>query len=273
MNFPSWQPIDAALVLALLWIVLGLLALVSARTPRVITDGLFPVSALIALLIALTGVWAMADSASSAILAAGLPDLPFHVRVDALSGFFLLLLGGVSLGISLFSAGYFRDSEHSLPALCLQYHVFLASMAFVLIADDAYLFMIAWETMALSSYFLVTTEHHVARNRKAGFIYLLIAHLGAIAILLSFGALHVWLPEAHPAAPSPVSALMSGVMLKTAIYGMVRVIYDLIGNVRWEWGLVVLAIGAATTLFGVLYALMQHDLKRLLAYHSVENIG
>ena len=85
--------------------------------------------------------------------------------------------------------------------------------------------------------------------------------------------LHVWLPEAHPAAPSPVSALMSGVMLKTAIYGMVRVIYDLIGGVRWEWGLTVLLIGAATSLFGVLFALMQHDLKRLLAYHSVENIG
>src|SRR5207344_3313347 len=143
----------------------------------------------------------------------------------------------------------------------------------------------------------------------------LVAHLGAIAILLCFGVLHggrgdysfdalraaqlqpgwatvafllaffgfgakagmlplhAWLPEAHPAAPSPVSALMSGVMIKTAIYGMVRVIYDLIGNVRWEWGIVVLLIGAGTTLFGVLYALMQHDLKRLLAYHSVENIG
>ena len=78
--------------------------------------------------------------------------------------------------------------------------------------------------------------------------------------------LHVWLPEAHPAAPSPVSALMSGVMLKTAIYGMVRVIYDLIGGIRWEWGLTVLLFGAATSLFGVLFALMQHDLKRLLAY-------
>jgi formate hydrogenlyase subunit 3/multisubunit Na+/H+ antiporter MnhD subunit len=103
-----------------------------------------------------------------------------------------------------------------------------------------------------------------------------------VAFLLAFfgfGAkagmlpLHAWLPEAHPAAPSPVSALLSGVMLKTAIYGMVRVIYDLIGGIRWEWGIVVLLIGAATTLFGVLYALMQHDLKRLLAYHSVENIG
>jgi formate hydrogenlyase subunit 3/multisubunit Na+/H+ antiporter MnhD subunit len=188
-------------------------------------------------------------------------------------------------------------------------------MAFVILADDAYLFMVAWETMALSSYFLVTTEHTRPAIRSAGFIYLLIAHLGAIAILLCFGVmnggqgdysfdalrtaqltpfwgtvafllaffgfgakagmvpLHAWLPEAHPAAPSPVSALMSGIMLKTAIYGMVRVIYDLIGNLQWTWGIVVLVVGACTTLFGVLYALMQHDLKRLLAYHSVENIG
>src|SRR5688572_19170977 len=188
-------------------------------------------------------------------------------------------------------------------------------MVVVLVADDAYLFMMAWETMALSSYFLVVANHRTAEIRSAGFLYLLLAHVGAIAILLTFGVthgfagdytfdtmrgsdlsaswasvafllalfgfgakagllpLHAWLPEAHPAAPSPVSALMSGVMLKTAIYGMVRVIYDLIGGVRWEWGIVVLVIGAGTTLFGVLYALMQHDLKRLLAYHSVENIG
>jgi formate hydrogenlyase subunit 3/multisubunit Na+/H+ antiporter MnhD subunit len=188
-------------------------------------------------------------------------------------------------------------------------------MAFVLLADDAYLFMVSWETMALSSYFLVITDHKLPATRSAGFLYLLIAHLGAIAVLLCFGVLHggrgdysfdalraaqlqpgwatvafllaffgfgakagmlplhAWLPEAHPAAPSPVSALMSGVMIKTAVYGMVRVIFDLIGNVRWEWGLVVLAIGASTALFGILYALMQHDLKRLLAYSSVENIG
>ena len=185
----------------------------------------------------------------------------------------------------------------------------------VVLADDAYLFMVAWETMALASYFLVTTDHRQPAIRSAGFLYLLIAHLGALAILLCFGVmhggqgdysfdglraaqlsplwstvafllaffgfgakagmipLHAWLPEAHPAAPSPVSALMSGVMIKTAIYGMVRVIYDLIGGIRWEWGLTVLLFGAATSLFGVLFALMQHDLKRLLAYHSVENIG
>jgi len=315
MDFASWQPIDAAVVLAALWIALGFLGLACARTPRVVTDALFPVGAMVALLLALTGAWAVVTAPSSALLPAGLPDLPFHVRLDALSGFFLLLLGAVSFGISLFSTGYFRDSKVALGTVCIEYHLFLASMAFVLIADDAYLFMTAWETMALSSYFLVTTEHHVEENRNAGFIYLLIAHLGAIAILLSFGVLHggrgdytfdwlrgaeltpfwattafllaffgfgakagilplhAWLPEAHPAAPSPVSALMSGVMLKTAIYGMVRVIYDLIGGIRWEWGLTVLIVGAATALFGILFALMQSDLKRLLAYSSIENIG
>ena len=309
-------PIEAAVTLPVIWLGLGAGALALSRAPHLVTRWIYPCGAAIALALALTGLWAMSTPASSALLPAGLPDLPFHVRVDALSGFFLLLLGGVSFGVSLCAVGYFAATEtQSTGLVCLQYHVFLASMTFVLIADDAYLFMVAWESMALSSYFLVTAEHHSEQNRKAGFLYLLVAHLGAISILLCFGVLHgglgdytfdalrraelspfwasaafalaffgfgakagmlplhVWLPEAHPAAPSPVSALMSGVMLKTAIYGMVRVIFDLIGNVRWEWGLTVMLFGAATSLFGVLFALMQHDLKRLLAYHSVENIG
>jgi formate hydrogenlyase subunit 3/multisubunit Na+/H+ antiporter MnhD subunit len=316
MDLSSFRPIEAAVTLSVIWIGLGVIGLVFMRAPRLIARAVFPAGALVSLALAATGLWAIGVPPSAAILPAGLPDLPFHVRIDALSGFFLLLLGGVSFGISLFSAGYFRDTEATaLGLLSLQYHVFLASMAFVMIADDAYLFMVTWESMALSSYFLVTTEHHEERNRKAGFIYLLVAHIGAIGILLCFGVLHgghgdytfdalrraelsgfwptiafllaffgfgakagmlplhVWLPEAHPAAPSPVSALMSGVMLKTAIYGMIRVVYDLIGGIRWEWGLTVLLFGAATSLFGVLFALMQHDLKRLLAYHSVENIG
>jgi formate hydrogenlyase subunit 3/multisubunit Na+/H+ antiporter MnhD subunit len=85
--------------------------------------------------------------------------------------------------------------------------------------------------------------------------------------------LHAWLPEAHPVAPSHISALMSGVMLKVAVYGFIRVVFDLIGQYHWQWGVAVLAIGSISALMGVLYALMQHDLKRLLAYSSVENIG
>jgi formate hydrogenlyase subunit 3/multisubunit Na+/H+ antiporter MnhD subunit len=318
MNLLPIEPVDAAVALAVTWIVLGIIGLALARISR-FAEVAFPLSALVSLALAATGLWAVGVPASAAILPAGLPDLPFNVRVDALSGFFLLLLGGVSFGISLFAAGYFRGMPgRALGLLTLQYQVFLASMAFVIVAADAYLFMVAWETMAVSSYFLVTTDHRQAAIRRAGFLYLLIAHVGAISILLCFGILHgggtmadysfealrahglegsawasaafvlafvgfgakagmiplhAWLPEAHPAAPSPVSALLSGVMLKTAIYGLVRVVFDLIGFVRWEWGLAVAIVGALTSLFGVLYALMQHDLKRLLAYHSVENIG
>src|SRR6202041_3688614 len=103
---------------------------------------------------------------------------------------FLILLGATSAGISIFAAGYFRRGEGTAPGLmCLQYHLFLASMGFVLLADDAYAFMVAWETMALSSYFLVTTQHGIPEIRRAGFLYLLMAHVGALCILLCFGVL------------------------------------------------------------------------------------
>lgn len=310
------SPLPGALACVVVWLVLGGLSLIPAASASFARKAAFPAGALAGLALAAFGLRAVWEPAASATLVLGLPDLPFHVRIDPLAGFFLFLLGAVSAGISVYAAGYFRNETAARLALIgLQYFVFLASMALVILADDAYFFMVAWETMALASYFLVTTDHHQSTIRSAGFLYLLIAHLGAIAILLCFGVmhggrgdysfaalraaeltpawatvafllaffgfgakagmipLHAWLPEAHPAAPSPVSALMSGIMIKTAIYGMVRVIYDLIGGVRWEWGVIVLVIGAGTTLFGVLYALMQHDLKRLLAYHSVENIG
>jgi formate hydrogenlyase subunit 3/multisubunit Na+/H+ antiporter MnhD subunit len=309
-------PLTGALTVAACWLAIAVLSLIPAGNAFFARRVAFPLGALAGLALAGFGLQAMWIQPEQLTLPLGLPDLPFHLRIDGLSGFFLLLLGSVSAGVTLYATGYFREETTArLTLIALQYNVFLASMAIVLLADDAYLFMVAWETMALSSYFLVTTDHQLPAIRSAGFLYLLIAHLGAIAILLCFGVLHgghgdysfdalraaalsppwatvafllaffgfgakagmiplhAWLPEAHPAAPSPVSALLSGVMLKTAIYGMVRVIYDLIGGVRWEWGVLVLLIGAGTTLFGVLYALMQHDLKRLLAYHSVENIG
>jgi hydrogenase-4 component B len=161
----------------------------------------------------------------------------------------------------------------------------------------------------------VTTNHRIAEIRRAGYLYLLVAHVGAIGILLCFGVLqantgdytfanmraqhlspfwasvafglalfgfgakagivplHIWLPEAHPAAPSPVSALMSAVMLKTAVYGMLRVCFDLLPVQLWWWGVIMLTLGLASALFGVVFAAVQSDMKRLLAYSSIENIG
>jgi hydrogenase-4 component B len=312
----SLTPLHLVVAAIAAWILIGALGLVRPRDLRFISRALFPAGAAIALGIAAVAGFAIAQLPQSTVLPLGLPDLPFHLRVDSLSAFFLLTLGAAAAAISLFSAGYFRSSEGTAPGLiCFQYHTFLAAMALVLVADDAYLFMVAWETMALASYFLVTTEHRIPEIQRAGFLYLVIAHVGAIAILLCFGVLqggtgdytfgsmrsvilpgawpsvafflalfgfgakagllplHVWLPEAHPAAPSPVSALMSAVMLKTAIYGLLRVAFDLLNGQLWWWGVIALTLGLVTALFGVVFAAVQTDMKRLLAYSSIENIG
>jgi len=312
----TYSPLSASLTLLAVWGLVGLAGLLRPRSVGLAGRTLFPFGALCGILLALVGLAGLTAPVEQRTLLIGLPDLPMHVRLDPLSSVFLVLLGVVSAGISVFAAGYFRRGQGTPPGLlCLQYHVFLASMGFVLLADDAYAFMVAWETMALSSYFLVTAQHGLPEIRRAGFLYLLIAHLGALTILLSFGVmqggswhftfdamreahlspqwasvafllalagfgakaglvpLHVWLPEAHPAAPSPVSALMSGVMLKTAVYGVLRVSFDLLGHEQWWWGLVPLALGLFAALFGAVFAAVQTDMKRLLAYSSIENLG
>jgi len=313
---PVDSPLAACLALLAGWALVGAAGLLRPASIAFVGRVLFPLGAVIGLGLAIVALSALGGPVERATLAVGLPDLPMHVRLDPLSCVFLALLGGASVGVSLFASGYFRKGEGTAPGVMgLQYHLFLTSMGFVLLADDAYAFMVAWETMALTSYFLVTAQHGIPEIRSAGFLYLLMAHVGAIAILLSFGILqggtwlfsfdamrastlstpwataafllalfgfgakagilplHVWLPEAHPAAPSPVSALMSGIMLKTAIYGVLRVTFDLIGDPLWWWGLIPLALGLATAVFGVVFAAVQTDMKRLLAYSSVENIG
>ena len=309
-------PLHQVLALACAWLVIGALGLLRAGSVGWTTRVLYPAGALVGLCLATVALLAIFEPAVSLVLPLGLPDLPFHARLDPLSAFFLLLLGAVSAGVSVYAGGYFRQAQGTEPGLlCLYFHVFLASMALVMVADDAYFFMVAWETMALSSFFLVTCDHDQAEIRSAGYLYLLIAHIGAIAILLCFGALqagagdytfehmralqpssawataafllalvgfgakagivplHVWLPEAHPAAPSPVSALLSAVMLKTAIYGLIRVTLDLIGSPLWWWGVIALVLGLVSALGGIVFAAVQTDMKRLLAYSSIENVG
>ncbi len=313
-------PLDWAWAVVLYWLLLAGASLLLQNSKTLITNLIFPLGALGALAIAAIGVAGLLTPAEHFILPIGLPDLPFHLRLDALSGFFLVLLGGAAFGVTVYSIGYFKGMERgSLALLALWYHIFLAGMTMVLLADDAYAFMVAWEVMALSSYFLVTTDHDIPDIRRAGFLYLLIAHVGAVSLLLCFGVLqgggleasgdytfaamrhaemtpfwgsvvfllalfgfgakaglvplHVWLPEAHPAAPSPVSALMSGVMLKTAIYGLLRVTFDLLNVQQGWWGTLALTLGLLTALYGVIFAAVQSDMKRLLAWSSIENIG
>lgn len=316
--FPFWHlmTLDWVLVALAVWGVIGGVGVLALRQTRLVSRLLFPLGGVVSFVLLVLALGALAAPAEVATLPFGLPDLSFHLRLDPLAAFFLAVIAGAGTGISLFAAGYFRQGEGTPPGLlCLEYHLFLASMCLVVLADDAYVFMVMWETMALSSFFLVTTNHRVAAIRQAGYLYLLIAHIGAIAILLCFGVLqantgvytfanmrlqelssfwasvafllsvfgfgakagilplHVWLPEAHPAAPSPVSALMSGVMLKTAIYGLLRVVFDLLHLQLAWWGIFMLVLGLLTALFGVVFSAVQADMKRLLAYSSIENIG
>ena len=247
-------------------------------------------------------------------LPVGLPWLGAYLRLDALSAFFLAVVDLGALTASLFALGC-GEHESAPERVVPFFPAFLAGMTLVVLADDAFTFLLSWEFMSLTSWALVMSHHRVPENVRAGYIYLLMASFGTFALLLAFGLLagsdglytfaqmraahpaaataalvlllvligagskagliplHAWLPLAHPAAPSHVSALMSGVMTKVAVYGFVRIVFDLAGTPSWWWSIVILTVAGITTVMGVLYALMQHDLKRLLAYHTVENIG
>jgi hydrogenase-4 component B len=266
------------------------------------------------LVIAVLALLGIARTPSTAILPLGIPWLGARFRLDALSAFFLAVVALGAAAASLFALGYGR--HEAAPRRVLPFYPsFLAGMCIVVLADDAFTFLVSWEFMSLSSWALVMAHQRVPDNVRAGYVYLIMASFGTLALLLMFGLfagpdgsyafadmraaelsaggagavlvlaligagskaglvpLHVWLPLAHPAAPSHVSALMSGVMTKVAVYGFVRIVFDLLGTPAWWWSMVVLALGGITAVMGVLYALMQHDLKRLLAYHTVENIG
>jgi len=311
-----WVHLDWILLVVVAWALIGVLGVFALKRLRLIATVLFPISAFFSLMLLGVALSAVAGDPEVAVLPIGLPQLPFHLRLDSLSCFFLMVIGGASAGVSAFAAGYFRKGEGTPPGLiCLEYHIFLASLAMVVLADDAYAFMVVWETMAFSSFFLVMANHRIPEIRDAGYLYLLIAHIGALGILLCFGVLqantgdytfanmraqqlspfwasmafvlavfgfgakagllplHAWLPEAHPAAPSPMSALMSGVMLKVALYGLLRVSFDLLQTRIWWWGVLLMAIGLATALFGVVFSTVQVEMKRLLAYSSIENVG
>ena len=305
--------IDVVLACILAWLVLALLGTLTARS-RLGTPVVYAGSLLIALLLLVTGAGAIPAAVSRETLPIGLPWIGGHFRLDALSGFFLVVVGLGSAASSLFGLGYGRHESEPQRVLPF-YPLFLAGLALVVVADDAFIFLFAWELMSIASWALVLAHHRETGNARAALIYLLMASFSGLALLLAFGLLagsagsytfdamraahpppwavalvlilaligagskagivplHVWLPQAHPAAPSHVSALMSGVMTKVAVYGFIRIVFDLLGAPAWWAGVLVLALGGITAVLGVLYALMEHDLKRLLAYHTVENIG
>ncbi len=246
-------------------------------------------------------------------IAWAVPGGALALGIDALSAFFLVPVFVIGAASAIYGAAYLRPHAHEklLGMAWLWFDLLLASMALVATARNGLLFLMAWEAMALSSFFLVVFHHEREGVARAGWVYLVATHLGTafllvlfawlareagsldfarwsrpetgapwlfLLALIGFGSkagffpLHVWLPEAHPAAPSHVSALLSGVMIKLGIYGLLRTV-TLLGPPTAGAAALLVGVALVSGLFGVLLALGQHDLKRLLAYHSVENIG
>lgn len=280
-----------------------------ATLGAVFAGGLGLIGAIIALITGRTEQYQLAWSA---------PYMELHFQLDPLSAFFLIpicLLTGLA---AIYGEGYLHKWEGTLQLKManLFYNVLFAMMMLVVIAGDGLLFLIAWEVMSLTAFFLVTFEDEKESVRKAGWTYLMATHVGTAFIIvlfillscqsgnLSFSSfvasanhipasltgllfvlaiigfgtkagfmpLHIWLPEAHPAAPSHVSAVMSAVMVKTGIYGLVRTLTFLGPPAGW-WFWLLIGIGIVSATIGILFAVNQHDIKRMLAYSTIENVG
>ena len=294
----------AALVLvAAALLAVGIVACVAAPV-RIATA----VQAAAAALLAVAGFWALAagDTAGSRFSGAFEPRLGF----DGLTAFFLGMLGLVAAPTLAFASRYFAPDVRGC-ALAALTGTFVLTLVEVLCARDPLTFLAGWELMTLLPAALILVNRSDEPARRTVFLYVAVTHLAgagtwiavllaahagvldgvtlsrgsglqiaiAIAALVGMGTkagimpLHSWLPRAHPIAPAPVSALMSGVMIKVAVYGLVRALVDWVGVLPLWFGVLVLAVGALSAVGGVVYALFQHDLKRLLAFHSIENVG
>jgi hydrogenase-4 component B len=240
-----------------------------------------------------------------------------YVSIDFLSSFFNFLIVLIVIPISIYSLGYLKEykKNYSIKYFWVVFFIFILSMIGVVIAGDIMVFMVFWEIMSISSFFLVIYEYKNKETLKVGINYFIMTHISGLFLMLMFGfiykftgsmnftkiiklqnliqnkgliftlaligfgakagllPLHAWLPKAHPAAPSNVSALMSGVMLKVSIYGFIRVVFILLGGVSYKYGFVVLVLGSITAIYTIINSLLQNDNKKLLAYSSSENIG
>jgi hydrogenase-4 component B len=258
------------------------------------------------------------DPSSGAASSLALPSTPLIpwglLRLDPITAFFLIPLLLLSGCASLYGLGYWGDAHEGARGLRFFFGLLVSFLALLVGAAHAFIFLLAWEGMALVAFLLVMTEDKEPETRRAAWLYLVSTHtgtlflFGAFAMLaramgsfafsdlpLGFAAsgngtvmfvlfllgftfkagaipLHIWLPPAHAAAPSHVSAVMSGVLIKMGILGLVRLV-SWVPDPPLYWGGTLVTLGALSGIMGVALALGQHDLKRLLAYHSIENIG
>ena len=234
------------------------------------------------------------------------------LRVDTLSAFFILVIGVISFLGSVYAKGYLKpyvQKGKDISSHLFLFNLFISSMILVCMSQNILFFLLSWELMSFSSFLLMMFEHEERDVRKASINYLVTMHIGVVLLTIGFillyiktGSLdfnsfkgnindlvfilmflgfgvkagvipvHTWLPKAHPAAPTHVSGLMSGVMIKTGIYGILRILF-LMGKPTLEVSYLVLIIGLLSAFFGILYSVAQRNYKKMLAYSSIENIG
>jgi len=293
----------------------ALVALLTGRsesTAKILGCSIGAFASLLALMSGLQALFGPVATFSSGTL-----FFDFSLRLDPLAGVLVSVISTLAFVAWVYGFSYFDDYKgKGIGAMCFFMNLFIASMDLVITSDNAFWFLVFFEMMSLTSYFLVVTDQDKA-SILGGFMYLVMAHIGFFMIMISFFIMagitgsfdfsvfraakfdpgiaslifmlaflgfgfkagmipfHSWLPQAHPAAPSNVSALMSGGMIKIGIFGIIKVGFDLLGasGCQLWWGIVVMLFGAVSSVLGVMYALGEHDIKRLLAYHSVENIG
>ena len=275
------------------------------------------IGAVAAVLSFIAGLEAVLGDVSSLNTVFFFPFARLELLLNGLAGLIVVLISILAFAGFIYGLSYFDEYPGKVGRAGFFMNTFVASMMLVITADNVFWFLVAFELMSLTSYFLVVIEEN-KNSIRGGWLYFVIAHVGFVLIMASFllmtngvggsfsfsdfrthdfgpavssacfvlaffgfGAkagiipLHSWLPQAHPEAPSNVSALMSGGMIKIGILGILKVGLDLLAGsgVQLWWGLMVLVFGSISSVLGVVYALHEHDIKRLLAYHSVENIG
>jgi len=311
---------DSLLCLTIIiYMTAALVALVFSGQQRIsilLTQGLCMLAGLSGAASALVFLLSKEEAFHLNLFSSPIPFLSVDIAFDGLAAFFLLVLSMLVFCVSLYSIGYLSHyiGNRNVCAYQILYVLFILSMLLVFVAGNGILFFMAWEAMAIVSYFLVVFESENPETRKAGLIYIVMTNVSAalvlvalmlmyqytgsfdlshsaeqipgniknvmfVLFLIGFGTkggiapLHVWLPRAHPAAPGPISALMSGIMIKTAIYGLLRFLLDYLGAGHAWWGYVLLALGIFSAVMGVLYAFISKNIKRMLAHSSVENMG
>jgi hydrogenase-4 component B len=312
LNIPSIFSLSA-----ILSVVGAVVALLIGRSEKVSKGFASTFGILASLAMLVVGIVSLLGPASTISFPTPFVFASFSLLFNPLAGLLLVVVNLLAILAWIYGISYLAEyTGKGIGAIGFFMNLFVVSMNFVITVDNAFWFLVFFELMSLSSYFLVIIEQD-EKSTKGGLLYLIMAHVGFLMIMvayfimagvtgsfefevfrntqftpviasvvflltfLGFGCkagivpFHSWLPQAHPAAPSHVSALMSGGMIKIGVFGIVKIGLDVLAGSGCElwWGILVLSIGAISSVFGVAYALAEHDIKRLLAYHSVENIG